>query len=246
MEKTNYLINIHSHILPEIDDGARSTQMALDMLKESWNQGVEKVILSFHFYPENHQQKEKAENQFRSLQDEITGNMPKVYLGNEIMYDSNSLAYVKSGRASTLAGSKYVLLEFKPSDSIEIIHGAIREFKLNGYRPIIAHAERYESISDMSALIKIIDSGGYIQINARNFLTEKLTFGEKRRRKSLIKLLQLGLVHFIADDCHDLKERGPCLGLAYNQLIEEGQINEEKLNAIFFANQQKVLDDVKI
>ena len=250
MENNCKLINIHSHILPQIDDGAKDIDMAIEMLKESYSQGVDNVILSYHFHPDHSEQKEKALSQLHLLESRMeetsTGQVPHMYLGSEILYDSNSISYIKSGQAFTLANSKYVLIEFLPSDSFGKITSAILEFKLNNYRPIIAHAERYECLSEISNVKKIVDSGGYIQINARNFLTNKWNLSEKKRKKRLIRMLQMGLVHFIADDCHDIQDRGPCLGHAFNQLRDEGQLDEELLNRVFIKNQQKILDDEKI
>ncbi len=243
----NRCINIHCHILPGVDDGSRNIDMSLKMLAQAREEGIEEAILTFHFYPEEPDQLERAKDAFEKLNIALGQQTPRLKLGNEILYDSRSLEHVQSGRALTLAGSRYVLLEFMPSDPYEKLETAVRSFRMAGYRPVLAHVERYAALrlDEIMPIKQLIEGGALIQVNARNFDTGRFDLSGNKKQKKLIHLIELGLVHVIADDSHNLDERKPCMGTAMDKLRSKG-VAEDILRRIFFENPQKILHNENI
>ncbi len=251
----NRCINIHCHILPGVDDGSRNIDMSLAMLEEARREGVEEAILTFHFYPEEQDQLERAKDAFEKLNIALgrqadaasLGKAPRLHLGNEILFDSRSLEHVQSGRALTLAGSRYVLLEFMPSDPYEKLETAVRSFRMAGYRPVLAHVERYSALKldEIMPIKQLIEGGAIIQVNARNFDTGRFDLAGSKKQKKLIHLIELGLVHVIADDSHNLEERKPCMGTVMDKLRSKG-LDEKTINRIFYENPAKILRNESI
>ena len=137
-----HLWDIHTHVLPGIDDGAKNWDMALAMLKSSRDAGVSHVIATPHFLP----WKENVSPQkIRELCEEAmqrcreAGIEMQVYPGNELYYYADILKDLAEGRASTLAGSRYALVEFAEDIRFsELLHAAM-QFKRSPYRLIAAH-----------------------------------------------------------------------------------------------------------
>ena len=140
-------IDIHSHILPGVDDGAVDENEALNMLRIAAEDGISHIIATPHFhYKRGNASPEKIIEKAEKLQKiaqeehiEIT-----IHTGNELYYTQELLEKVKAGEALTLAGSDYALLEFSPETEKRKIQNAVYEFLSDGYYPIIAHMERYD------------------------------------------------------------------------------------------------------
>ena len=261
--------------------------MSLAMLEEARKEGVEEAILTFHFYPEEPDQLERAKDAFEKLNialgrpadaassegsaesaggeklealknptqqlqasQQVAADIskaPRLQLGNEILFDSRSLEHVQSGRALTLADSRYVLLEFMPSDPYEKLEKAVRSFRMAGYRPVLAHVERYSALrlDEIMPIKQLIEGGAIIQVNARNFDTGRFDLAGSKKQKKLIHLIELGLVHVIADDSHNLDERKPCMGTVMDKLRSKG-LDEKTINRIFYENPRKILRNESI
>ena len=130
------------------------------------------------------------------------------YVGNELYYSSETVHSLEEGLACTMADSSYVLVEFGPMDSLEHIRGGIYQILSAGYRPIIAHAERYESVcAKVGNVEDLVAMGCYIQVNAGSVMGQ---YG-MGIRQFLKKVMKRELVHFIATDCHDKSRRSPKL-----------------------------------
>lgn len=242
----NRCIDIHSHILPGVDDGARDLDMAVSMLRESKKEGVEEIILTFHFYPGKTDQQAAALDAFDRLKKTVAEeDLPKLHLGNEILYDSRSLDDVKCGRALTLGGSEYVLLEFMPGDPFEKLENAVRSFKVSGYRTVIAHAERYAALNDAALFRRLIEGGAVIQVNSGSFNSGMFNISAGKKTKKLLKLLELGLIHVVADDTHNLEDRKPRMGSVMDRLRAKG-IDEKLINRVFFENPRSILKNENI
>ena len=111
----DFMIDIHSHILPEIDDGSKNVHMSLEMLKESYNQGVDTVVATPHFYIKENTIDvflEKRNNAYNKLMDFVKGqeNIPDIYLGAEV-YFFNGISKMENIEKLTINNSKYLLLE---------------------------------------------------------------------------------------------------------------------------------------
>ena len=135
------MIDFHTHILPEVDDGSKSYEESLEMLKEAKNVGFDIVISTSHYavgcyeVPE-YKRKELIED--LSLEE----NVPQILLGSEIFLTYNIVELLKEFKASTINNTKYVLIELPLKKKIVNLETEINILKENGYIPIIAHPER--------------------------------------------------------------------------------------------------------
>ena len=137
------MIDIHAHILPGIDDGARNWEETGHLLEAAWAQGVRHIIATPHF------SRKTDMEQLRQLKAGVRelahrkGLELEISLGQELRYFEELPLYLEQGRALTLAESRYALVEFKPGDGFQTIRRAVRELVQSGFIPVLAHAERY-------------------------------------------------------------------------------------------------------
>lgn len=201
--------DIHTHILYGVDDGAKDLRDSMELITEEWEQGVNRIIMTPHYGPKfGCPDRKLLENRFAKIQEEASKYYPdmELYLGSELYYQRDTIRDLKEGKALTLAGSKYVLVEFSVDDSYSKIIQAIQDFIYAGYLPIIAHVERYGAVrQNLDRAKELVKSGAYLQVNASSFLGGFLN----KTTAFCNKLLKEDLVYFMASDCHDLKNRRP-------------------------------------
>jgi protein-tyrosine phosphatase len=207
----NGFIDIHTHILPGVDDGARTLEESLALLDVARQSGTRALVLTPHY-----RGKYKTctpgllREQFSLLQEAAGQKFPELqlYLGQEIFFETDIPDALSAGRILLLNGSHYVLLEFSPGSLRSQIIRGVSETVLSGCTPIIAHAERYSIFRKDSTLVdEVLHMGALIQLNADSILGSH-GFGVKH---CCHKLLRQGKAHFIASDAHDLTHRTPQL-----------------------------------
>ena len=201
------MIDIHTHILPHIDDGAKNTQMSIAMLKSLQQQGVETVILTPHYYgkrsnPETFLQRRNA--MFDHIKDQIPAEL-QVKLGAEVHFTGINMPENDEICKLAISGTKYILLEFPftvawTGELMTRLSYFIRD---TDYTPIIAHVERYAEVQKKPALVfDLVSMGCLIQVNAPAFLN-------KREKKLAFALLKHGFVHCLGTDAHNMDNRPP-------------------------------------
>ncbi len=193
------MIDVHTHILPDVDDGSNSIENSIKMVKDLCANGVTDAILTPHYRGKFACAKEdllKRFNEFKLLVKDLPINL---YLGQEIYFDGDALNLLTAGELLTLNDSKYVLLEFNYFEKADIVE-AVYVAKVRGFIPIVAHVERYEYL-DFEDVFEIKSLGGLIQINATSLVKKE----NKAYFKRVKKLLKYDLVDFIASDCHDFR-----------------------------------------
>lgn len=202
-------IDIHFHILPGIDDGSEDLSTSMKMLRIAAKSGTTGLILTPHNKPGRHSADPFA---IASLTEKLKREMAKenidikLYFGNEIYYRSGILEEIAVGKCLALADSDYVLTEFNPMDDYDYIRNGIYNLLTEGYRPVLAHVERYEKMNGRTDRVAdLIEMGCYIQINAGSVMGA-FGLGTKGFTR---KLLAMDLVHFVASDAHDLGKRSP-------------------------------------
>ncbi len=204
-------IDIHSHILPGIDDGSDSVETSMAMLRMAEKDGIGQIILTPHNKPwHSRMDCTKIADMAGCLQDKLReeGLGIKLHVGSELYYRSGLVDELDQGMAGTLANSHYVLVEFEPSADYDYIRNGVYALAAGGYDPIIAHVERYKNICSKSARIaELAGMGCFIQVNAGSIMG-RYGFGVKQLTRNMLKH---GLVHFVATDAHDLDRRQPCL-----------------------------------
>lgn len=201
------MIDIHTHILPHFDDGAKNTEMSVAMLKAEAGQGVDTVVLTSHYYGKKRSPSEFIERRnelFEHIKPRIPTGM-KVLLGAEVHFTGVNVADYDELAKLAIEGTKYVLIEFPFTSAWDsALLQKLSEFiNETGCTPIIAHAERYNEAQKKPAIItELVDMGCLIQINAHSFF-------DKRERKMALAMLKHGYMHCIGTDAHDMTQRSP-------------------------------------
>lgn len=240
MESSNQrYFDIHTHILPGVDDGADTIETSLEMIDILYEEGVRTIFLTPHFVPgTRNKRKDDLVDAYRKLQAAVNSRYDDcdLVLGNEIYYREGTLDYIKKKETLTLGDSKYILIEFNVQSDYKKLQKAIREIVQAGYRPIIAHAERYQCLyKDISKVEELIEAGAYIQINTSSLLGG--IFNPIRRM--IMKWLKQGCVHFVGSDAHNMKARKPVYQKAI--MVLQSTISQEYYNDIVLNNGQRVL-----
>lgn len=207
----NYLFDIHCHILYGVDDGAKTLEQSDKMLSIAYSQGIRKIILTPHFNKriwdvDDETVKARYAQLVQLVRDKYQG--MELYLGCEVFYHGNTLEELEKGVIPTMAGSRYVLVEFDTSVRYEILSHAVMGIIQNDYIPIIAHAERYECLlKDVDRVYELKGFGALIQVNASGVMGDHGRL-EKKFIKNLLKKQQ---VNFIATDAHRDDKRAPMI-----------------------------------
>ncbi len=207
----NGFTDIHTHILPGVDDGAVDMEQAMELVRMAYENGTRNLVLTPHYrgaYKEY--TPGRLLDVFAALRRNISQELPdmQLYLGQEIYYEMDVLLRMEEGRALTIHGSAYCLLEFRTNALSAQILAAVSEMVHHGYTPIIAHAELYDAfLNDRQLTDAVVRQGALIQLNADSVMG-KQGFWIKRFCTSLLKRRK---AHFIASDAHDEKKRPPLL-----------------------------------
>ena len=214
-------IDIHCHVLPMVDDGAESMEMALDMLRIAADEGIAK------------------RTELLQKKADVLKIPVKLFPGNEIFYRHGLAELLEQGKIRTLADSHYVLIEFLPGEDYAYIRDAIGRVASFGYWPVVAHVERYVNvIRDMEKAERLKeDAGCYFQVNASSVVGDQ-GFAAKNVVK---KLLKAGLVDFVGTDAHSDGSRAPRLRKCAGYLEKKyGEIMTRKLMR---ENAEAILED---
>lgn len=197
--------DIHIHIMPGVDDGAKDLECSMNMFRIAQKEGISKMILTPHQKPDRRCVSVKGiQNRIEMLREELRQKHIgiEVYPGSELLYYSELSEQLEAGNVCSLAGSHYVLTEFLPNESWEYIRDGLYDLSSSGYWPVIAHAERCAAlVKNPDRLEELIEMGCYVQMNAGS-LTGDFGFGLKHASRKMVKE---GLVHFIGTDAHSDK-----------------------------------------
>jgi protein-tyrosine phosphatase len=192
------MIDIHTHILPSVDDGSTSLANSLEMLREEVNQGVSRVVLTPHYRASFNKTPEELKDAFYKFKEEVEkANIGvDLYLGQEIHYNSDTKRLHKEKSLLTIGSTAFALVEFDFVHRCEIAE-AVHELKCEGLRPIVAHPERYDYLT-LDDVYEIKTVGGFMQINA-----DSIVGPNKKHYKKIIKnMYKEGFVDFVASDIH--------------------------------------------
>ena len=229
------MIDLHSHIIPNVDDGSRSLEDSVNLIKESIKLGITDIVFTPHFesIPNRMIPNININESFNAFKKHLEDENLNIntYLGNEITISDNLIKDLKNSKCLSINGSKYILLELDFFAAEEEIGELIYELELAGYSVIIAHAERY-MYADYKYIEMLVREGALIQINATSIITKHPFL-----RKFIMKLIKNNLVHFISSDVHYGRE---------NKMLEAYQMVAKKIgkdiaNKLFIDNPRKVI-----
>jgi len=211
------VIDIHSHILPGIDDGSKSMEDTMKMLRLTEEDGVETIVATPHFYRGYYERSYKdvlelVNNVRHSASEENIA--VNIVSAQEVFLDRHTVENFKSGKIGCVEGTNYMLVELPmvnvPKNALDIIY----ELEIRGVHPILAHPERYTYIIDTPSKInEFINEKCLLQINTGSILG---IFG-KKVKKTAEFLISSGVCSFIASDSHSTGGRCPGISKALEQ-----------------------------
>lgn len=231
------MVDIHSHIIPNLDHGAKNTQETIELLKISESSGITDIFATPHYnVGEFNNTMDRVIEEVNNINEIAKNNniSIKVYPGQEIYLTRKAVKDFINGKCGTLNYSGYVLIELDYNNISIEEYELLFEFKLRSITPIIAHPERYSYIIDNPEVVnKFIKEGCLFQLNYGS-LTGK--FGKQVKRISEI-LLKYGVYSFIGSDAHDLEMR--------NTEIKKRYLKRDQIK-LFSENGKKIIENKKI
>lgn len=217
------MIDLHIHILPELDDGAADMEQSIEMARLAAESGTSYAIATVHSYARRGYYELLPED-IKSAADELNRRLSEegigltVSIGMEVLLDSGVLELIEAGRMLTLGDSRWLLTEFYGRESANEMISLLRAVIDRGYMPLVAHAERYRAIQKHPDLAStLIDMGCAIQVNARSLTGET----DRKFVKTARKLCEKGWVQAVASDAHNTSTRPPLLRRAWEWLAAE-------------------------
>jgi protein-tyrosine phosphatase len=239
MEKQ--IIDIHSHILYAVDDGAKSLEESLEMIRLAYEGGTRQLVLTPHYEKDrNRYNKVQLQEKFDCLQKTVKQSYPDIhlYLGNEILYEEGIVELLKKQEIYTLNGTKYVLVEFSPQVSYSELYRALKELIQARFRPIIAHVERYFCLQKkMDRIYELREMGTYLQMNGES-IPGKFFSEQARWCRKLLKEEQIS---FIGSDAHDCENRSPILTKSIQWMLKN--LEDSYCEQILFDYPQMMLEN---
>lgn len=227
------IIDIHSHILFGVDDGAKNIEESITLLRQAEKLGITDIVCSSHYYMGRYENKDYNKN-FEILKDEINkqGIKIKIYKGNEIALFGN--VFSRLGEVNTINNSKYVLVELKRGLIFSLYKKFLQKLIDLGYKPVLAHIERYPFIK-FREFIELYNMGVIFQMNIKTVksLTPKMKH-----------FLTEGYVKIIASDVHNTEVRNYELSSYFDKLKK--LIGEDRLKELTYENPKKILNNEEI
>ncbi len=220
--KSNFIsADLHTHILPNIDDGASSVEEAVELVLSEKSQGVTDIVFTPHFSMDDSSVIsfiKRREESFALLQEAISADYPDIginfHLGAEVKYNPHLLDIEIEDLC--IGNTSYLLLEPTTNSSFNLTETIVK-MVARGITPILAHVERYHYLVNNERFLRhLSEAGAIFQLTAKAFIT-------KNNQKAAKKLLKLGYADVIASDAHDLQNRKPCLGDAYKVLKRKSE-----------------------
>ncbi len=225
------MIDIHTHLLPQLDDGSSSVDESKKMLSILSEQGVDTVVATPHFYIDGTEIEHFLKLRKKSLDSLLAKtdeNRPSIALGAEVEF-LPGLYTMDNIEKLCISGTSYMLIEMPFLTWSGYFYTTLSKlYSARGIKPIIAHVERYfefQQDDPAEILRKLKDCGALIQINS-SFLMNK------QSKRTALKLVKQGLISFMGSDCHNLEARPPQLRKGYDIIYDK--MGDKGLDAFFY------------
>ena len=214
---TNERVDIHTHILPRIDDGARNNEEALDMLRMAQADGTTTIVATPHSVQVTPERLRNAAEALR-LEARTAGIEIEILDGCEVKFSANLAEDYRAGNLMTINDGAYMLIEFSFSRAwTSLVHTSLYALQMAGVTPIVAHAERYPAIQESpSNLLELAGMGIPVQINVGSLLGQN---GANEQATAEL-LIRAGLAHILASDGHRADIRQPVLQAGFDRVRE--------------------------
>lgn len=211
------MVDFHSHILPNIDDGSSSLEESLKMLEMLRQQGVTTVVATPHFDANTatiDQFLQRRDAAYAALAAQMGEDLPRIRNGAEVLYYSG-IARWENLESLCIEGTRTLLLEMPLSRwTSSVVREVLSLSNTKGITVVLAHIERYIKGQQDGVFEELLNNGIYMQVNA-SFFTERCT-----RRKAM-KMLTYRQIHLLGSDCHGAQVRPPRLGEATQYICKK-------------------------
>lgn len=204
------MTDIHTHLLPEVDDGSESMEETKEMLSEMIKQGVDRVFATPHFYADNEDPEEFLERRnkaFEKVTEKVANDETlkacKVIAGAEVRY-FNGIGMTDEVDELLLGDTNCMLLEMPDKRFSQNIIDDLINLRQRRIHPIIAHLNRYNEFNDDEFIYFCNMQAMPIQLNTECII-------DRSQRRRALELIAEGSVQFLATDCHGLRHRRPNL-----------------------------------
>lgn len=256
------MFDIHSHIIYHIDDGSHDLEESLELIRQDVEQGAHAIIATPHYYVQYPTDPARIRAKLATIEEALgIGEQSVVqptpsaseanasaldvhlYAGNEVLWFDSMTERLQSGEILTLADSHYTLIEFYPEESYQTILRAIRNVRNAGYRPIIAHAERFKAIQE-HGLAEVRDLGAYVQLSTEPLSHKGLSALLDRETKFIQKALRNQEADFLGTDMHRIDRRPPVLRDAIDWI--QKNLDADYADAVLQRNAQAIVRDEEL
>ena len=239
------MIDIHSHLLFSIDDGAKTIDESIKILKDLEMVGYTDIILTPHYILESSYSSNKENNLYlmEKLKDKVLENKINInlYLGNELFINNEIVDLLKKGEISSLHDSSYLLVELPMSGEYENYIDIFGELISMGYKVILAHPERYLAFQkDFHKIEELEDVGVLLQSNLESILG-RYGNGAKKMVKRLLKEHKIS---FLATDIHHPKNDISVFDKARKKILK--YIDEGEYNSLVNINPKKIIEEKQV
>lgn len=236
------IIDIHTHILPGVDDGSRNIEESIDIINYLYSVGITDIVLTSHYVIDttyNYNQLVRVKL-LDTLKEKLNNDNIHLYLGNEVYLTEKIIDLLESHEISTINDTKYMLVELPLSGYLNNFQNILCDLTSYGIVPIIAHPERYNFIQKNKKRIReLLEFNCLLQCNI-----DSLTGKYGNKAKKIMKwLLKKNLVQFVATDTHYVSSDKE-LKKAYSKL--EKLVGKEKYKELTNLNPQKIINNEEV
>ncbi len=238
------MIDVHSHILPNIDDGSRSIEETFNLIKEAKEAGFEGIVCTSH-YMENYYETNRPEREvwINAIHENLENKNidMNLYLGNEIYMSDNIIELLEDGKATTMNDTSYVLFELPMNAEPMNLYDMVYEMQQYKIVPILAHPERYSFVqTDPELIYDLIDKGVLMQANYGSIIGQ---YG-KKAQMIVQKFLENNMIHMLGTDVHRQNTIYPKIPEIILEL--KSLIGEEKVKELTTINPELVINNKRI
>lgn len=234
-------VDLHSHIIWGVDDGAGCIKESMAMLRCAYDDGIQHIVATPHFKKSDYSYTlEELRRKIKKLNkmSEEEGIGIRVYGGNEVYSDVEGINAIIEGKVLTLNDSRYVLLETDNGLTETSVFNIINTVLSAGKIPVLAHVERLPKLAQNIELLKLLNKeGALLLLNGMG-----ITMCETRfQRRIISKILEAGVIFAVASDCHDMVFRKPLLTEAALAVFKI--LGKEEAKRLFLTNPIRILNN---
>ena len=240
------MIDMHCHILPGVDDGSKNMETSIGMAEDALRSGVTEIIATPHFNCDADDIGAELDR-FERAYDRLTAALKEknypllLHDGAEILCSPTTPELLRQGLLPTLAGSRYLLVEFMFDETPDFMDETLGAIAAEGAVPIVAHPERYDAVMNYPDLpLRWFHMGYLLQLNKGSVLGN---FGPDVRMTAE-RLLGAGLAHTVASDAHGVKARTARLD-RLRQILSEN-LDPAYVNILLRDNPSRIILDQTI